>query len=80
MFFKKMMVQLLIYYRCEADPEVLAKYVRALLKDDTEHQDPKAHCVDELRDFLKENTETFVDDLFYAIECKFHMMSASVAT
>lgn len=53
---------------CEADPEVLAKYVHALLKHDSDHKDLKSHCVNELRDFLRDYTEDFVDSLFEAIE------------
>lgn len=57
-----------LIYSCEADPEVLAKYVHALLKDDSDHKDIKGHCINELRDFLRDYTEDFVESLFEAIE------------
>jgi hypothetical protein len=60
---------LIFQHSCEADPEVLAKYVLALLNQEANpHQDMKAHCVTELRDFLRDYTEDFVVSLFEAIE------------
>jgi hypothetical protein len=56
--------------RCEADPDVLAKYVLALLKHEANNLDLKSHCVAELRDFLRDYTEDFVVSLFEAIESK----------
>ena len=52
---------------CEADPNVLAKYVVALLRHD-KGKELKSHCVEQLRDFLKDETEPFVDLLFTALE------------
>lgn len=50
---------------CEADPAVLAKYVLALLRHDAKDgEELQLHCIDQLRDFLKEETENFVSSLF----------------
>lgn len=51
-----------------ADPATLAEYVLTLLKHDKNGSELRKHCVDQLYDFLKENTETFVSDLFSAIQ------------
>ena len=56
-----------IWNSCEADPTVLAKYVVALLRHD-KGKELKSHCVEQLRDFLKDETEPFVDLLFTALE------------
>ena len=47
-----------------ADPETLAEYVIALLKNDKDYDSLVAFCIDQLMDFLKENTKSFVKDLF----------------
>ncbi|KAJ3197495.1 hypothetical protein HK101_003193 [Irineochytrium annulatum] len=47
---------------CDADPEVLADYVLALLKHDK--HDLKETCINQLEDFLKEETVPFVNKLF----------------
>eukprot|EP00960_Hanusia_phi_P036594 752412-Hanusia_phi.AAC.5 len=48
----------------EAEPPVLAEYVIALLKNDTALDDLRKMCLDQLVDFLQENTEPFVEKLF----------------
>jgi RNA-binding protein 26 len=54
---------------CTEEPDVLAQYVEALIKDDDmSRTDLKKHCVSELNDFLNQNTETFVDKMFAAID------------
>lgn len=53
---------------CEADPEVVADYVLALLKHDSPSEDLKPHCIKELSDFLGDETNSFVDALFDTIE------------
>jgi len=47
---------------CDADPDVLADYVVALLKHDKSSQDLKQLCITQLDDFLKK--EPFVQNLF----------------
>ena len=41
----------------EAEPPVLAEYVIALLKNDVVLDDLKRTCLDQLFDFLQENTQ-----------------------
>jgi hypothetical protein len=50
-----------------ADPDTLAEYVIALLKNDKEEEDLKKHCTKELMDFLKNETESFVQLLFQVL-------------
>lgn len=42
---------------CEADPELLADYVIALLKNDSSHEELAASLREALTDFLGDNTE-----------------------
>ena len=51
-----------------ADPETLAEYVIALLKNDKDNDALVAFCIDQLMDFLKEHTKSFVKDLFKALK------------
>jgi hypothetical protein len=50
-----------------ADPATLAEYVLALLKNDKENEDLKVFCTEQLSDFLKENTKSFVRELFQVL-------------
>ncbi|KAI9842834.1 MAG: hypothetical protein M1837_006855 [Sclerophora amabilis] len=54
----------------DADSEVLADYVLALLRQDSPQEEVRKLCVEQLEDFLKEHTGTFVDDIFTAINLK----------
>ena len=58
-----------------ADPATLAEYVLTLLKHDKNGTELRRHCVDQLYDFLKENTETFVADLFRTIQGKLNVFN-----
>lgn len=49
---------------CDADPEVLSEYVLALLKHDLSTEQLKEKCRSQLSDFLREHTNSFVEDLF----------------
>lgn len=51
----------------DADSDVLADYVLALVKSDEPDAQIKANCLENLEDFLKEHTAQFVDDVFGAI-------------
>ena len=51
----------------DADSDVLADYVLALVKTDEPETAARANCVDNLKDFLLDATELFVDELFQAI-------------
>lgn len=54
----------------DADSDVLADYVVALAKTDDPEPAAKANCIANLKDFLVDNTEPFVDQLFQAISTK----------
>lgn len=54
----------------DADSDVLADYVLALLRHDQAEEEVKQLCVDQLDDFLKEHTVQFVDDVFVALATK----------
>ncbi|TPX30309.1 hypothetical protein SmJEL517_g06107 [Synchytrium microbalum] len=60
-------------HRSEADPNVLADYVLVLLKHDQPIQDLRTTCLDQLEDFLKEQTTPFVTRLFNALQSKEYM-------
>ncbi|CAG8474581.1 13350_t:CDS:2, partial [Dentiscutata heterogama] len=62
---------------CDADPDVLAEYVIALLKHDKSNQDLRQLCVDQLDDFLKEETEPFVEKLFESLVTKEYLGETS---
>ena len=53
---------------CEADPDILAKYVSVLLKNEKEGDELKDMCTEQLQDFLKEETAGYVKSLFSALE------------
>ncbi|CAI5504923.1 unnamed protein product [Closterium sp. Naga37s-1] len=52
----------------EADPALLANYVVALLKNSKPHDELRRLCLDQLQDFLTDETEGFVAKLFDALE------------
>lgn len=52
----------------EADPNILAKYVWALLKHNKPKTELQAFCTEKLIDFLGEDSKTFVVNLFHALE------------
>ncbi|KAJ3141375.1 hypothetical protein HK100_007614 [Physocladia obscura] len=54
--------------RCDADPSVLAEYVIALLKHDKTDADLRTLCREQLEEFLKHETESFVSNLFVAVQ------------
>lgn len=54
----------------DADSDVLADYVLALVKTDDPEPVAKPNCVENLRDFLLDNAESFVNDLFLAVATK----------
>lgn len=54
---------------CSEEPDVLAQYVEALIKDeDMKRPALQKHCVSELTDFLSDKTEDFVERMFAAID------------
>ena len=54
----------------DADSEVLADYVLALIRNDDTDLVAKANCIENLQDFLPDNAESFVNDVFTAIATK----------
>ncbi|EME86639.1 uncharacterized protein MYCFIDRAFT_77525 [Pseudocercospora fijiensis CIRAD86] len=54
----------------DADADVLADYVLALVKTDDPVGVAKANCTENLRDFLNEKADRFVDELFQALTTK----------
>ncbi|KAI5783160.1 hypothetical protein DFH27DRAFT_276175 [Peziza echinospora] len=54
----------------DADSDVLADYVLALLRHEQGEAEVKKLCVDQLDDFLREHTVGFVDDVFVALRNK----------
>ncbi|KAF2161093.1 hypothetical protein M409DRAFT_59364 [Zasmidium cellare ATCC 36951] len=54
----------------DADSDVLADYVLALVKTDDPEPVAKASCVENLQDFLGDTSQKFVDDVFTAIKTK----------
>ena len=51
----------------DADSDVLADYVLALVKTDDPIPIARANCIDNLKDFLGDSSEGFVNDAFHAI-------------
>lgn len=49
---------------CDADPDVLADYVIALLRHDKPTEELHSLCISQLDDFLKHETIPFVNKLF----------------
>eukprot|EP00252_Welwitschia_mirabilis_P002560 TRINITY_DN12511_c0_g1_i1.p1 TRINITY_DN12511_c0_g1~~TRINITY_DN12511_c0_g1_i1.p1 ORF type:complete len:1026 (-),score=255.68 TRINITY_DN12511_c0_g1_i1:546-3623(-) len=52
----------------EADPQLVANYVVALLKNNKPKEELQKICITQLDDFLGENTRSFVTKLFHALE------------
>ncbi|KAJ1515183.1 RNA-binding protein 26 [Coelomomyces lativittatus] len=52
---------------CEADPNVLSDYIIALLRHDMEGEYLKQYCKEQLEDFLRDDTNDFVDKIFDSI-------------
>jgi hypothetical protein len=64
-------------YRSDADPDVLADYVLALLRHDGDVSDVRKLCEDEIPDFLKEDSPVFVNDVFQAIVYRSYLPGAA---
>ncbi|KAG9449793.1 hypothetical protein H6P81_009758 [Aristolochia fimbriata] len=52
----------------EADPVILSEYVAALLKKDKPPKELEQLCIENLVDFLGQDTKTFITKLFQALE------------
>jgi len=64
---------------CEADPQVLAEFIVALLKHDVTRQELQALCVSELQDFLGKATDHFVKQLFRTMDTKSYIPTKAPA-
>jgi RNA-binding protein 26 len=64
------------FYRSDADADVLADYVLALLRHDGDVNTVRALCEAEIPDFLKEDSSIFVQDVFDAIHYKSYLPGA----
>lgn len=56
-----------MYFRCDADPSALARYVFALLKKDKPIKELKKSMTEQLDVFLGFETKPFLERLFAAI-------------
>ncbi|KAI9769759.1 MAG: hypothetical protein M1840_003752 [Geoglossum simile] len=61
----------------DADSDVLADYVLALLRHDQPVEEVRKLCIDQLEDFLKDHTTTFVNDIFGIIASKSYLPPGS---
>ncbi|KAF3917330.1 hypothetical protein ABW21_db0200485 [Orbilia brochopaga] len=57
----------------DADSDVLADYVLALLRHEQSESEVRQMCVDQLDDFLRDHTSTFVNELFAALRSKSYL-------
>ncbi|KAF2837244.1 hypothetical protein M501DRAFT_921046, partial [Patellaria atrata CBS 101060] len=57
----------------DADSDVLADYVLALVKSEDPDDEVKKNCLENLEDFLKEHTSGFVDEILEAIRLKSYL-------
>jgi RNA-binding protein 26 len=63
-------------HRSDADADVLADYVLALLRHDGDTNTVRGLCEAEIPDFLKEDSSIFVQDVFDAIHYKSYLPGA----
>ncbi|MCO5610861.1 hypothetical protein L7F22_065103 [Adiantum nelumboides] len=54
--------------RTEADPNLLARYITALLKNNKPKKELEAFCIEKLIDFLGDEAKFLVHNLFHALE------------
>jgi hypothetical protein len=52
----------------QSNSGVIAKLILSLVKEDKNKDELKDHCISELKTFLKNQTQTFVDELFCALK------------
>ncbi|KAL1842181.1 hypothetical protein VTJ49DRAFT_5868 [Mycothermus thermophilus] len=60
----------------DADPDVLADYVLALLRHDGSIADVRRLCEEEIPDFVKEDSPVFINDVFDAIAYQSYLPGA----
>lgn len=57
----------------DADSDVLADYVLALVRSEDPDEQVKSNCLENLEDFLRDHTASFVDDVFNTIRTKSYL-------
>ncbi|KAI9797044.1 MAG: hypothetical protein M1835_002294 [Candelina submexicana] len=63
----------------DADSDVLADYVIALVRTEAPDDEVKTSSIENLEDFLRENTSTFVEDIFTVIHTKSYLPGHAIA-
>ena len=58
----------LFFFRCDADPSALSKYVLALIKKDKPESELRDSMTNQMEVFLQENTNTFIESLFTTLQ------------
>ena len=59
-----------LFFRCDADPTALSKYVLALIKKDKAESELRDSMEQQMEVFLQDNTGTFIDSLFTTLSSK----------
>jgi RNA-binding protein 26 len=72
--------QSLTHHPSDADADVLADYVLALLRHDADTETVRQLCLTETADFLKDDSEKFVHDIFETIQHKTYLPGATLPT
>lgn len=70
---KRWIVKRLEDMSSDADSDVLADYVLALVRTEDSDEQVKTNCLENLEDFLRDHTAPFVDDVFNAIRTKSYL-------
>ena len=75
-----MLLLLIFYCRCDADPQALAKYVLALIRKDKSIEELKSSMVSQMDVFLQSETDNFVEMLFKIVDTKEYIAGAQNTT
>ena len=67
-------------FRCDADPQALAKYVLALIRKDKSIEELKSSMISQMDVFLQSETNPFVDMLFKIVDTKEYISGAQNTT
>jgi RNA-binding protein 26 len=70
------LITILFYYRCDADPNALAKYVLALLKKDKPQAELEGCMAEQLDVFLGKETKPFLEKLFVVMKTHEYLKSS----
>ena len=58
----------IFFFRCDADPSALSKYVLALIKKDKPESELRESMTNQMEVFLQENTQSFIESLFTTLQ------------